>query len=753
MRKGITVVRAHTTLSVCLLLAMLAVTGGGVFAVLANPATVKTVENVPSAEAPSPAVTAAISQHLHQLWQNNAEALGIGASENTRLDSQHRQGSRVVTTTTVETENDAQGLGGESQTPAFITPAQISGVFPGISVTPVVADRLEHASRVMHVLSDCNSAAGEQTSQKFRNAAASRRGKVAKTASQLLSGLDVATDFPALLASLGFPDASQPAMYQAIDLNCLTWESGSAQFGMPNGIPDFAELLLLEQALKDGLFDMGGVINEDLVNRWDAMESQFVPADGVNSVSPSVERMALAYCMLGDWSSVRLGVLIAFMSGLTLVDDNSIDVVFSWEPWQMQFSLWGDPDGDTFSNLLEWQETATGGGTTFAARMAAYSAAALSANQQPSGTFYTVTFAQTGPSLVMLPDEMKFKTGTTATLWAIPQYPWKFTGWTVDSTVHQENPLVLSAGAVVHVQYDPDPTAELYFDDPRLEQAVRVALNKLTGPILWSEVMGDTPLTSLDASGLGITNLNGLEQLIALTSVNLYDNNIMCLDAFWDLTTLTEVNLGHNRISNLAPLASLPNLTGLVLGRGNIFDQELDIFNLPAVGNLITDISPLAGLEDLQVLDLSGNGINDLSPLADMTSLYGLLLDGNPILDQNSAANIAIIEGLEDLIALGLGGTNLTNTILAGGGTPLFSHWPNLVVLLLSDNPQITTLTGLDCCDALEGVLCFNCTSLSNISALQDLSYLDCLVADNTQISSLAALADKPLMNFLYGPA
>ena len=36
MRKGITVVRANVALSVCLLVAMLAVTGGGVYAVLAG---------------------------------------------------------------------------------------------------------------------------------------------------------------------------------------------------------------------------------------------------------------------------------------------------------------------------------------------------------------------------------------------------------------------------------------------------------------------------------------------------------------------------------------------------------------------------------------------------------------------------------------------------------------------------------------------------------------------------------------------
>ena len=53
-----------------------------------------------------------------------------------------------------------------------------------------------------------------------------------------------------------------------------------------------------------------------------------------------------------------------------------------------------------------------------------------------------------------------------------------------------------------------------------------------------------------------------------------------------------------SNISDISPLAGLTNLQGLFLTSNNI-----------------SDISPLAGLTNLETLDLTGNNISDLSPL------------------------------------------------------------------------------------------------------------------------------------------
>ena len=63
-------------------------------------------------------------------------------------------------------------------------------------------------------------------------------------------------------------------------------------------------------------------------------------------------------------------------------------------------------------------------------------------------------------------------------------------------------------------------------------------------------------------------------------------------------------------------------------------------------GNQITDLSPLAGLSDLQVLDLSGNQISDLSPLLTLPSLVSLEIRYNSFDISDSSGSVAILEQL-----------------------------------------------------------------------------------------------------------
>jgi hypothetical protein len=578
MRKGITVVRAHGLLFACVLFAALAMTGGGVFAVLGAPpkgaSGGKTTEAAQTARELSPAAAVSLNQRIRQVLQEQpdvAEAMRVTTSESTSGTAAEK---RTVNTSpsaarpAVQKTGEA-GAASAEQTPSAVTPESFSAHFSGVSMTPAVAERLRCTNRMMRVVPTADAGDTGQAELPAKRTGLAKNVKISKSSGDLLSGLSMAADYSTMCQALGVVNGTDPALLEAIDINDLTSDGdGSAEYFQANGIPDLAELLLLETALKNSSFDLGGITNAALVDRWNEIEAQLVLGEGVTSVDPSIVRMAIAYCMLGNTGSSYCGAMIAVAAGLVPVDDNAIDVLFIPMPWP--FSQWGDLDNDGFSNLLEWQETANIGSgegegegegePTFTARSAAYNVSALGAGQQPSGTFYTVSFTQTGPGVTTYPAELKYKSGTSATLWAFPRYPWKFTGWTVNGTLHQENPLVLTAAATVHVQYDTDPTASLYFDDPRLEQAVRVLINKLSGPILWSDVMGDSPLTTLDASGLGITDLDGLEQLISLTSLNLYDNNIVRIVPVCDLSTLTELNLGRNRISNAAPLAGLVNL-------------------------------------------------------------------------------------------------------------------------------------------------------------------------------------------------
>jgi len=101
-----------------------------------------------------------------------------------------------------------------------------------------------------------------------------------------------------------------------------------------------------------------------------------------------------------------------------------------------------------------------------------------------------------------------------------------------------------------------------------------------------------------------------------------------------NLTNLQVLHLGNNQITDLSPLANLTNL------------QILHLSN-----NQITDLSPLANLTNLQVLYLSNNQITDITPLANLTNLggpYGVLgLDNNLINDISPLENLTNLQWLQ----------------------------------------------------------------------------------------------------------
>ncbi|CVK34100.1 Ig-like domain-containing protein [Methanoculleus bourgensis] len=94
------------------------------------------------------------------------------------------------------------------------------------------------------------------------------------------------------------------------------------------------------------------------------------------------------------------------------------------------------------------------------------------------------------------------------------------------------------------------------------------------------------------------------------------NNQISDLGPLAGLTNLQTLDLWYNQISDLRPLAGLTNLSVLLLG-----------------SNQISDIGPLAGLTDLQRLHLYDNQIRDIGPLAGLTNLELLYLYNNQIRD------------------------------------------------------------------------------------------------------------------------
>ncbi|NCC69107.1 MAG: leucine-rich repeat domain-containing protein, partial [Clostridia bacterium] len=105
-------------------------------------------------------------------------------------------------------------------------------------------------------------------------------------------------------------------------------------------------------------------------------------------------------------------------------------------------------------------------------------------------------------------------------------------------------------------------------------------------------------LTGLEYLAIACTNVQGIEPLAALTHLK----NLQC----WGLWSITDVS----------PLAGLAELESLWIS-----------------DNLISDISPLAGLANLSSLVIENNMVSDVSPLAGLYNLRSLMLAGNPVKD------------------------------------------------------------------------------------------------------------------------
>ena len=157
----------------------------------------------------------------------------------------------------------------------------------------------------------------------------------------------------------------------------------------------------------------------------------------------------------------------------------------------------------------------------------------------------------------------------------------------------------------------------VFFEDKALESAVRAALGKPFGYLTQEDLL---KVRDLDARGLGIQSLSGIEYCLNLESL--------------DLDT--------NQISSLKPLEQL--------GRPESpFDSTLGFLNLD--GNQISDLTPLAGLFNLYGLSLFNNQVADIGPLVTNAANGGIGHGTYVILDQDTLGQQALtvdVPQLED---------------------------------------------------------------------------------------------------------
>jgi len=214
----------------------------------------------------------------------------------------------------------------------------------------------------------------------------------------------------------------------------------------------------------------------------------------------------------------------------------------------------------------------------------------------------------------------------------------------------------------VEDQYGPDPvivetgvcSGSIPFDDANLEAKVRQVLGLGEDDPITCELA--STITELDASGLEIASLGGIEYLVNLQILDVSDNLIEDLapigglaklesvDASYNLIRrpglvpnldlLTSLNLSHNQIDDLTLLGGL-EFSGAARSNPGTRPRSLVLASLTTLDlsfNHIANLSPLANLSRLRLLNLSDNGvIEDISPLATLIHLEELLLANSKI--------------------------------------------------------------------------------------------------------------------------
>ncbi|MBK3913721.1 LapB repeat-containing protein [Listeria ivanovii] len=137
-------------------------------------------------------------------------------------------------------------------------------------------------------------------------------------------------------------------------------------------------------------------------------------------------------------------------------------------------------------------------------------------------------------------------------------------------------------------------------------------------------------IKSVTITGTNYTDLTGLEAAVNLNTLNISNTNITTLNPIRTLTTLNYLNVSGDVITDsfFPDLNQLTNLENISISSKNVTHNVFTKFNkLPKLrflyaqnSMLITDISGLASLENLETLFLQFDGIDDFRPLNDFAS-------------------------------------------------------------------------------------------------------------------------------------
>jgi len=172
--------------------------------------------------------------------------------------------------------------------------------------------------------------------------------------------------------------------------------------------------------------------------------------------------------------------------------------------------------------------------------------------------------------------------------------------------------------------------AESIFEDKTLEEVVReqIAEKRGTTEPLTSEDVKE--VTSVVGYRKQVKSLAGLEHCVALAELRLGHGEVEDLTPLAELKRLQLIDLSNHQIKSVAPLENL---------------SALQYLNLS--GNQVEDLKPLAGLKKINSLYLGRNKIQDISPLAELEDLWSLSIKINQIEDISPIAKLPRVSTLD----------------------------------------------------------------------------------------------------------
>jgi Leucine-rich repeat (LRR) protein len=193
--------------------------------------------------------------------------------------------------------------------------------------------------------------------------------------------------------------------------------------------------------------------------------------------------------------------------------------------------------------------------------------------------------------------------------------------------------------------------------DPQLESQIRSELGVQVQQLTRGAIEA---LQTLNAGGLNITNLSGLELATNLTRLDLGGNAILRIEPILGLVGLNRLSLSNNLLTDISGIRGLTKLTELNLSDNPVTNFEAlselrDLNTLFLVGNRIEDLSFVSNLKQLVVLDLATNSLGDIVALRGLTDLSWLGLEQNRLKNLDLLTNLTrltYIDGRLNLLAV-----------------------------------------------------------------------------------------------------